>query len=646
MKFLKTILHYKMLLLSLFISEVLLFMILSWDKQSRIKEYLADITNSFDAEYNVLYHSFQDKAFIAFDALIDKQEIKEIMKDAIHRAPQEEDIYRQKLYDLLSKDYSKLKEYGFKQVHFHLPNNHSFLRMHAPEKYGDDLSSFRHTVVYVNDTHKKISGFEEGMADDGYRFVFPLMDQDMYLGSVELSFSMHAFTAYLKDGFIDTEFILAKNVLIQEKKEPYLSMAIDPDFVIDKRYANKEFVFAYDKKFHDMYQKDHEHSFSLRQMIDDRCYIKTFIPVQNPATNELSGYLITLSEGKYIEQISYNFWIAFITLGMMLAFIFRRYMQERTFKEKIKVKNKKLSLANLQLKTILDAQKDMIILTDGVKMVDTNKKVLDFFGFDSLDTMIDRYQCICNFFLKHKEYFHLDLVPEGTDWIHYVQTLPLEKRVVNIVGKDMVARAFQVNITHYDHDSGAIISFSDITDIVLQQRMLEYKAAHDQLTDIYNRQKIDEVLETLCLYAGRRKESVGVIMFDIDHFKKVNDTYGHDAGDEVLKVLATVVKSTIREGDIFGRWGGEEFILILRHTTLEETEKKARRLCQKVEKFKREDIPQVTISLGVTSLYGDDTPKSLFKRADLALYMAKEQGRNRVITFSKELNEKVDLISL
>ncbi len=645
MKILTTILHHKMLLLSLIMIELFLFMILSWDKQSRVKEYLADITNSFDAEYSVLYRSFQDKAFIAFDSLIDKKDIKQIMKQVINASPSQQNMYRKKLYDLLFLDYMKLKEYGFKQVHFHLPNNHSFLRMHAPQKYGDDLSSFRKTVVYVNNNHKKISGFEEGFANDGYRFVFPLIDKKEYLGSVELSFSVHALIAYLKDGFLDTHFIIAKKTILSTKMNPYLTNAMDPNFVIDKRYVNNNFLLQYDKNFHNHYEQDKKHSFSLTQTINNKRYIKTFIPIFNPVTHDLSAYLITLSYGKYLNQISHNFWIAFLSLGMMIMLIFTRYIKGRMFKQKIERQNKKLSLANFQLKTIIDSQNNMIVLTDGIKMVDANQKVLDFFGFTSINEMIHSYQCICNLFLKHKDYFHLNHVPKDTNWINYMQILPFEQRVVNMIGKDMISRAFQVNIAEYGNGSGAVISFNDITDVLLRQRDLKYKAEHDRLTDIYNRQKIDEVLHKLCQFSSRRKEMVGIIMFDIDHFKKVNDNYGHDIGDEVLKAIATLVKNNIREEDIFGRWGGEEFILILRHTTLEDTYKKALRLCKDVEKFHRENIPHITISLGVTSLYKNDHTKSLFKRADLALYQAKKQGRNCVVCFTEEIREEVLVVA-
>ncbi len=350
--------------------------------------------------------------------------------------------------------------------------------------------------------------------------------------------------------------------------------------------------------------------------------------------------IITGTTNNYIHQINYDFWIEFFSLSMVMLLLFANYLRSKIFRQKLKNQNKKLSLAKTKLKTIIDSQNNMIVITDGEKMIDMNKKVVDFFGFTCVDEMISSHSCICTFFLKHKNYFYLDRVPKDVDWISYIQTLPSDKRVVNMIGVDMEAKAFQIHVDHYGSEGGSILTFNDITEILIQQKVLEHKAQHDCLTGIYNRQKIDEVLHKLCKFSGRRKEEIGLIMFDIDHFKKVNDNYGHDVGDEVLKEITNFVKKSIREGDIFGRWGGEEFVIILRHTNIEDTHKKALRLCKSIENFQKEGIPKITISIGLTKLNKNDHPKSLLKRADLALYQAKAQGRNQAIRFSKELQTK------
>jgi len=122
-----------------------------------------------------------------------------------------------------------------------------------------------------------------------------------------------------------------------------------------------------------------------------------------------------------------------------------------------------------------------------------------------------------------------------------------------------------------------------------------------------------------------------MIVFDIDHFKKVNDTYGHSAGDYVLKTIADIVRKTIRKIDYLVRWGGEEFVIIPSETNLEKAHALAERIRKITESYKFDTVGKVTISMGVTEFEEGDTGDSFIKRADDAMYKAKEKGRNRVV---------------
>jgi len=121
------------------------------------------------------------------------------------------------------------------------------------------------------------------------------------------------------------------------------------------------------------------------------------------------------------------------------------------------------------------------------------------------------------------------------------------------------------------------------------------------------------------------------MMFDIDFFKKVNDTYGHDVGDEVLKKFSSIVSQSIRDTDTFGRWGGEEFLFIAPNENLEGAMFLAEKIRQNVANFNFETPQQITISIGLTICDGDAEKEKLLKNVDEALYEAKTQGRNRVI---------------
>lgn len=164
-------------------------------------------------------------------------------------------------------------------------------------------------------------------------------------------------------------------------------------------------------------------------------------------------------------------------------------------------------------------------------------------------------------------------------------------------------------------------------------------ATLDALTGLNNRRQFEVRLKQEVSTAERQGKPLCAIMLDIDHFKKVNDTYGHIAGDIILKNTAAVIKGALREYDIPSRYGGEEFIILLPYTKLDEAVAVAERLRQSVEKSTA-DVPSdneestltlgVTISLGVYEYHPGDSPQQLYENADKALYQAKTTGRNRV----------------
>jgi len=163
----------------------------------------------------------------------------------------------------------------------------------------------------------------------------------------------------------------------------------------------------------------------------------------------------------------------------------------------------------------------------------------------------------------------------------------------------------------------------------LQQ--IENLAVTDSLTDTYNRRKLDEIIAEEHGSGKHKKPPFSLIMFDVDHFKRVNDRFGHGIGDDVLKHLCGLIRGLIRQGDLLIRWGGEEFILLLPATEIQEAGPFAERVRLKVEQEKFPIVGQITISLGVAQLREGDSIDDLIKRVDNSLYQAKQQGRNRVV---------------
>ncbi len=163
-----------------------------------------------------------------------------------------------------------------------------------------------------------------------------------------------------------------------------------------------------------------------------------------------------------------------------------------------------------------------------------------------------------------------------------------------------------------------------------KNRELERAAISDQLTGLVNRRKLDEILATEIKRSKRYGNAFGVIMLDIDHFKEVNDTHGHQTGDQVLQLFAEQLKQGVREVDVPGRWGGEEFLVVCPETQKEGLISLAEQLRSGVKSREVSGVGPKTASFGVTLFKESDTVETLIGRADKALYQAKANGRNRV----------------
>jgi diguanylate cyclase (GGDEF)-like protein len=164
------------------------------------------------------------------------------------------------------------------------------------------------------------------------------------------------------------------------------------------------------------------------------------------------------------------------------------------------------------------------------------------------------------------------------------------------------------------------------------EKKLELMSLTDQLTGLYNRHKLHQVFTSEINRSNRFEEIFGIILLDLDLFKNVNDNYGHDVGDLVLKEISQILKDNIRISDTLGRWGGEEFLIILPQIDLEGAVVLAQKLRKEIENHQFSIVGKMTASFGIAYYRKGDDENSIIKRADEALYKAKEMGRNIVKT--------------
>ena len=242
------------------------------------------------------------------------------------------------------------------------------------------------------------------------------------------------------------------------------------------------------------------------------------------------------------------------------------------------------------LQEVFDKQPNPTLLIENgeIKLINKAFKLL-FPDIDSLDKMLDVLKIDFN---KHQQEISFSLN---------------EKPIT-----------FKVTIQQLNNS--LLITFDDISN-------LEKEILTDQLTKLYNRKIIDKILETDLF------EKKCAILFDIDNFKNINDTYGHPVGDIVLKEISDIIRRSVRKKDIIVRWGGEEFLILLSDIeSIEIAKKIAEFIRERIEKYNFTKVGHVTCSFGVfcQKINNKNDFEELIKKADTALYKAKEKGKNRV----------------
>lgn len=178
---------------------------------------------------------------------------------------------------------------------------------------------------------------------------------------------------------------------------------------------------------------------------------------------------------------------------------------------------------------------------------------------------------------------------------------------------------------------GNIVEFNAVYHDISNKKLLEQLYITDPLTKLYNRGYFDELMKTISIH--QRKADVDFVMLvaDIDHFKSINDYFGHQVGDEVLIEVAACLNNSLRDDDVVARWGGEEFVVMLKKVSIEEAQGIAEKLRSNIENLIIQENIKVTSSFGMTKYIVSEDTKETFKRADEALYEAKNSGRNRVV---------------
>lgn len=298
---------------------------------------------------------------------------------------------------------------------------------------------------------------------------------------------------------------------------------------------------------------------------------------------------------------------------------------------------------NQRLQSIVRSSPFPIIISklSDDKIIMANNNAIKLFGI--LPQEVERYR-LKDFFVDIE---NRRLLTEHLEQERQVQDF--EILVKTPTGDSPFWLLASANIIDYNNDVALYAAFQDITSRKNRELLLKNQAIRDPLTSLYNRRYFEEEVFNRILCAKTAREDYSVLMIDADHFKRVNDTYGHKVGDKVLIELAATAEKALRENDIVARYGGEEFVIYLEKVNADKAKIVAERLRESMASIvvysdEGEEV-RFTVSIGVSSSEVSDNVETLIKTADEALYRAKQTGRNRVEIFRASDLKQLDDVS-
>jgi diguanylate cyclase (GGDEF)-like protein/PAS domain S-box-containing protein len=267
-----------------------------------------------------------------------------------------------------------------------------------------------------------------------------------------------------------------------------------------------------------------------------------------------------------------------------------------------------------------DALDGMMVLDESGRCLAANHAQSRLLGY-SHETLLEMYAWEWD--VLHSKQATLDMLHRTAHGVRFLsQHRRNDGRVIDV--------EISSNIIQFHREKLFFLVCRDVTLKKQREDKIHQQSITDALTGLANRAEFNRILHAEIRRAARYHNTFSVLMFDLDHFKKINDEFGHDKGDKVLKAISTLLLAHLRESDTLSRWGGEEFMVLLPETNRHEATLLAEKLRLAVEEYDFSVNRAVTISIGVSEFQKGESGKSLFKRVDEALYSAKGAGRNQV----------------
>ncbi len=525
------------------------------------------------------------------------------------------------------RTYKNLSLLGLNQFQIFTKSGLCLLRFNHIKISDDNLSISRPSIKKSISEVKFLQGFEVGRYSDGLRYIYPLFYDGEYIGGYEWSWNHASLIDELRKIYngwyllvIDKEILLQKMDidLIEKNYKPLLGY---PNLLYQKNnikvYSNSSISFL-KNLFSELslYKKiKSKKDFIEISSFSGEDYIVSFNGIKDILGKPI-GYFISINKTQKVKEINKIFlmeiFFALIVTALIYLFLYKSN-RDKMF-----------------MKTIIDSQKDLVILTNGEKLEVANRRFLEFFEVESVKEFRDKYGCICNQFIEIEDTMTKDT--QGKNWLEKLLSKPDSDKRISMFDKQRgEERIFITSISRFKDTNSYVVVFSDITEIEQEKHYFKTESMIDHLTRAYNKRTFEmQLLKKIHEVKHFKRENVALIMFDIDHFKQINDKFGHISGDKVLIEIAALVKSNLPVGSNLYRWGGEEFAIILDSCDFKRAFEFAESLRETILNHNFPIDRVVTCSFGVTTIRIEDTKESVIDRADANLYRAKNRGRNRV----------------
>jgi signal transduction histidine kinase len=340
--------EFMLLIVILIIMLISIFSYFTYEYNKSINYYLEDLSKQYEQQYNITYNDFYKLSQNTFYGIINKPEIYDLVKHAHKKDEKTQAFYRQVLYDKLLSDYNRLLDFKFNQMHFHFSDNISFLRMHKPDKFGDDLNNLRFSVAEVNKTLKPLDGYEIGKLVDGFRFIYPLFDESLFhVGSVELSVESDFFDKNFEHNFGSDAHFLVKKSSAEGKMLPEIIKKYNVSFENDKyiyfensdtellHYTDSEFYSLDEKKLISSKMENGE-KISFYKKYKGKYLAIYFLPIPDIEGNKNSAYMVLYKHSDLIEQVNYNYYkmIFILVLFTLLFILYMKYRYKQMLEDK------------------------------------------------------------------------------------------------------------------------------------------------------------------------------------------------------------------------------------------------------------------------------------------------------------------------